>query len=366
MENEVNSDEFKNHILKVKDIKFEKTDEYKKLQEYKSLKKSSEIKQYYKFKNSEKLKIFNELNDSQEISDYESLEAYINSDEFKEEKKYLLTKDKFKLSDEFKQAEEYKKLKKSEKILWYQKLEKKNDFDKLHVWNLSFEENFEENKLNDEKWMSGYYWGKNLLNDDYVQVNEKQFFKESNLEIGNSNLKIITKSEEAKGKVWDPAQGFYEKHFSYTSGLINTGQHFRQQYGLFKAKIKVNHSYPVHHAFWLRGEKITPEIDIFKYCKKSPSKLEIANYWNVDGTIKQNKKALGGLNFSKDYFIYSLEWTPEKLTWKINDVVLYEQTEGVPQEPMYIVLSSGIAQETPFNGQASMEIDWVRAYVKNE
>jgi beta-glucanase (GH16 family) len=364
LEQEVNSNEFKNHIQEVKNIKFENTEEYKKQKEYKVLKNSADIKQYYKFKDSEKLKIYNELNNSQEIADFEELERYINSDEFKEEKKYLQIKDKFKLSEEFKQAEEYKALKKSEKIIWYQKLEKKNDFDKLYEWNLTFEDDFEGNKLDSEKWMSGYYWGKNLLNDDYVLVTEKQFFKESNLELTNSNLKIITKAETTKGKVWDPALGFYEKEFNYTSGLINTGHFFRQQYGLFKAKIKLNHSYPVHHAFWMLGEKITPEIDVFKYVNKSASKVEVANYWNGDGSIKQHKKALGGLNFSKDYYIYSLEWTPEKLTWKINDVVLYEQTQGIPTEPMYIILSSGILKDSNFNGQATMEVDWVRAYEK--
>ena len=243
---------------------------------------------------------------------------------------------------------------------------KKNDFEKLNEWELTFEDNFDANNLDTEKWMSGYYWGKNLLKDDYVQVNEKQFIKDANLEINNSNLVIVTKQEKAEGKVWDPSMGFYSKEFEYTSGLVNTGQFFRQQYGLFKAKIKVNHSWPVHHAFWLLGEKITPEIDIFKYGKKSPSKLEVANYWNGDGNIKNKKKTFGGLNFSKDYFIYSLEWTENKLIWKINDVVLFEQTEGIPQEPMYIVLSSGISQEGSPSSQSSMEIDWVRAYKKGE
>lgn len=363
LEKEVNSTEFKSLIAEVKNIKFENTEEYKKQQAYKSLKKSSEIKQYFKFKDSEKLAIYKELNESQEISDFEDLEAYINSDEFKEEKKYLLVKDKFKLSEEFKQAEEFKGLKNSEKIKWYLKLEKHNDFATLNEWELSFEDDFDGTKLDADKWMSGYYWGKNLLNDDYVQVNEKQFYKESNLELSNSNLKIVTRQEKVLGKVWDPSMGFYNKELDYTSGLINTGQYFRQQYGLFKAKIKVSHSYPIHHAFWLLGEKITPEIDIFKYGKKSASKLEVANYWNGNGKMK---KSLGGLNFSKDYFIYSLEWTPEKLVWKINDVVLFEQTEGLPTEPMYMVLSSGISQEGNPMVPASMEVDWVRAYKKSE
>jgi len=359
LEKEVGSAEFKNEIEAAKNLLFKNTEEYKKQQEYKSLKKSSEIKQYYKFDDSEKLTIYNELKDSQELTVFEELETYINSDEFKDEKKYLLVKDKFKLSEEFKQEEEYKELKKSEKLKWFQKLEKQNDFGKLDEWELTFEDNFEGNSLDKDKWMTGYYWGKNLLNDDYVLVSEKQFFKESNVEIYNSNLSINTKTENVKGKVWDPAMGFYEKEFDYTSGLINTGQFFRQQYGLFKAKIKVDHSYPVHHAFWLRGEQLTPEIDVFKYGKKSATKLEIANYWNGG----ENKKSLCGLNFAKDYFIYSLEWTAEKLVWKINDVVLFEQSEGIPQEAMYIILSSGIHHEGQLNA-STMVVDWVRAYTK--
>ena len=176
----------------------------------------------------------------------------------------------------------------------------------------------------------------------------------------------MTSEDLVNGKVWNPTIGFYPKEFEYTSGLINTGQFFRQQYGLFKAKVKVDHSYPIHHAFWLLGEKITPEIDVFKYGKKSASKLEVANYWNGNGEINKNKKSLGGVNFAKDYFIYSLEWTKEKLTWKINDIVLYEQTEGIPEEPMYVVFSSGISKDDSLNTSSSMEIDWVRVYKRNE
>lgn len=365
LQSKVNSQEFANQITEAKNLLFKNTEEYKKLQEYKALKKSSDIKQYFKFAESEKLKTYNELHESQEIADFEDLEAYINSEEFKEEKKYLLTKDKFKLSDEFKQEQEYKELKKSEKLKWFQKFEKQNDFDKLHEWELTFEDTFETGKLDSEKWMTGYYWGENLLNDKYVLANEKQFFTDNNIEISDDTLKIVTKQENIKGKVWDYNPNreyqlpFYEKEFNYTSGLINTGQFFRQQYGLFKAKIKVDHSYPVHHAFWLRGEQITPEIDVFKYGKKSGSKIELANFWNEG----ENKKSIGGPNFAKDYFIYSLEWTPEKLVWKINDFVIYEQTQGIPNEAMYIVLSSGILHEGQVSG-STMEVDWVRAYTK--
>ena len=71
----------------------------------------------------------------------------------------------------------------------------------MNEWELTFEDNFEGNKLDSDKWMAGYYWGQNLLNDDYVQVNENQFFKLENLEVSNGNLKITTKQEKTQGKL---------------------------------------------------------------------------------------------------------------------------------------------------------------------
>ncbi|MGE0090072.1 MAG: family 16 glycosylhydrolase [Bacteroidales bacterium] len=366
LEKEIQSNDFKNYVSDTKNLKFENTDEYKKQQEYKSLKKSAEIKQYFKFKQSEKLAIYTELNGSETITKYEELEKYISSAEFAEKKKYLLVKDKFKLSDEYKKQQEYFTTKKSDKLKWYQKLEKQNSFDKLMQWELTFEDDFTSSKLDQDKWLTGYYWGKTILNDTYVQANELQFFTEKNIEIKDSILRIITKAEKVNGKAWHPTKGFYTKDFDYTSGLINTGQSFRQQYGRFEAKVRFNHSYPVHHAFWLLGEKITPEIDIFKFDKKSKGKISIANYWGnpiEEKGIKQLKSSVSGSNLTSDFYIYTLIWTPEKLIWKINNTPVFEITDGVPQEPMYILLSSGISKN---NAQiqlpCTMEVDWIRVY----
>lgn len=364
LDNEVNSSEFKKQSEDLKNLTFENTEEYKKLQEYKQLKKSPEIKQFFKFKNSEKFAIYSELEGSQEIANFEDLERYIQSDEFANEKKYLKTKDKFKLSDEYKQQQEYLELKNSDKIKWYFKLEKSNIFDEIKNWELTFEDQFDGQKLDTGKWQTGYFWGKTILEDDYVQANERQFFTDDNIILDHGNLKIVTQHQKVNGRVWHPVTGFYPKEFDYTSGLINTAQFFRQKHGLFKAKIKVDHSYPVHHAFWLRGEKITPEIDIFKYCRKSNSKLEIANYWSEQNAIKENKSVVSGLDFSKDYFIYSLEWTENKITWKINDFVVHQQTKGLPEEPMYLILSSGITKEGEPKLPSHMVADWVKVYKK--
>ncbi|MFP4024458.1 MAG: family 16 glycosylhydrolase [Thiohalospira sp.] len=96
--------------------------------------------------------------------------------------------------------------------------------------------------------------------------------------------------------------------------------------------------------------------------RKSKSKLEIANYWSEQNAVKMNKSVVSGLDFSKDYFIYSLEWSENKITWKINDFIVHQQTKGLPDEPMYIILSSGITKDGEPNLPSYMLVDWVKVY----
>jgi beta-glucanase (GH16 family) len=77
------------------------------------------------------------------------------------------------------------------------------------------------------------------------------------------------------------------------------------------------------------------------------------------GTDKRFKSTIGS-KYSGDFYIYTLEWTPDKLVWKINDTVAYTCTTDVPREPMYIGFSGGL--DKPVNSMTSMEIDWVRVY----
>jgi beta-glucanase (GH16 family) len=160
--------------------------------------------------------------------------------------------------------------------------------------------------------------------------------------------------------------GFIPKEFNYTSGLISTGKSFRFKFGRIEAKIKLNNSGKVSHALWMLAGKILPEVDIFKSVN---GKLLLSNIWgNIaekDGVHRVSKK-LGASKLYSDYFIYALDWTAEKLVWKINGLEVASIAESVPQEEMYILLSSGIFGDNP-NGSlpASMEVDWIKVYQKN-
>lgn len=365
LETLVKSPQFKEKKRQVDALRFEDTPEYKKQQEYKKLASSNRIKAYYKTKGSENLAEFRNLDGSKMVTDYEALEKYIQSDEFKKQKLYLLDPRKWEKSDEYKQLQEYLRLKKSPKIIWYFKLKVSHKFDEFRAWTLAFEDDFTSGAIDRSKWLTRYFWGEMLLHDTYALPGEKHLFTDGkNLEMNGSAVKIVTKNEKVNGKEWNPVIGFYPRDFDYSSGIICSGSSFRTKYGKIEAKIKMQSSPDVFHAFWLGGETTVPQIDVFK-CYNN--KLFMSSFWGNPAEpngINNDTASISASKFANNYFIYSLEWSPEKIVWKINNLEIKTQTSNIPNEALYVVLNSGVVGDHP-GIPAKLEVDWVRCYQKN-
>jgi Glycosyl hydrolases family 16 len=338
---------------KMKEKEFASSDEAKKLAEFRQLDASQEIKDYYKFKSSKELANFKNIDGSARLARFNELKEYTSSKEFTDRKAYLLDKKRFEKSEEYREVGEYEKLKKDADVIWYFKVKDSNRFDILKHRELVFSDEFDSDKLDPKKWITNYYWGEKLLKDRYSIDTDLQFYTEKeNFEVRNSFLKIITRPQKINGKAWSAVNGFTTKEFSYTSGLVNTGKNFRQKYGTFTAKIKLGDP-AAKSAFWLLGDNITPHIDI---CRTSNGKV----WFDIFPGSNKIVKSTVGSRYAGDSFIFTLEWTPDSLVWKINGVQAFRQTENVPQEPMYINMAGGLTR--PISSQTSMEVDWVRVY----
>jgi hypothetical protein len=350
LEKLVRSIEFKG---KMKSKEFKETDDYKKLQEYNRLKGSSEIKDYYRFKSSKAYANFLNTDGSTRLSRYNELKEYVATPEFKKQKEYLLDKKRFEKTEMFKEFQEHDKLKKNDDIIWYYKVKDSNKFDVLKHRELTFSDEFEGDKLDTKKWLTNYYWGAKLLKDRYsVESDLQSYTEKENFELRNSILKINTKPQRVTGKVWSVSKGFSTKEFSYTSGLINSGETFRQKFGTFTAKVKLGDP-NAKCAYWMLADKITPHLDV---CRTSKGKVWF-DYFSSKGN---NSKTSLGSRYANDFFIYTLEWTSDRLVWKINDTEVFTQTSDIPQDPMYVLFAGGT--DKPLNGMTTMEIDWVRVY----
>lgn len=360
----VESETFRKKKADIENQKFENTPEYQKLQRMKALEKSSAISKFFKVHQSKQLAHFKQLENSKEIQHFEELEKYIQSEAFKSRKIYLLDSKKWEKTDDYKLETEFEQLKNSKAIIWYYKTKDLPKFAELRAWRVVFEDHFDKGKLDTDKWITRYFWGEMLMGESYALPGEKHFFTDKNVEMNGSTVKLVTRQNKVTGKEWNPMLGFYPKEFNYSSGMISTGKSHRQKYGRIEAKIKIPASTGVVHAFWLSGNAILPQVDIFKYSDK---KLYLSSFWknnsgtNGNGAINDTV-AISASAFTKGYFIYSLEWTPDKLVWKINNLVVKEQSVGVPEESLYLMINSAKFDESNVSTPTSLEVDWVRCY----
>jgi beta-glucanase (GH16 family) len=342
---------------------FKKTEESEQLKLYKKLLKSSEVKFVNKTSSSSEYATYTRVKDSATLKTFKELEQYIESNEFVEFKAYMEDPKRFEKSEEYKLLHEYEEIKKSENHKWFIKTKNANPFTELEKWKLTFEDDFDGTNFAHDKWMTGYYWGKALMNDHYVLAHEKQFFTDKNIETRDSLLKINTRKEACKGKIWTNDLGFKLADFNYTSGLISTGHSFRQQYGRFEAKVKTSGSFPLIEAFWMVGEKVVPQITILKTTGKNSKYFEAGTFLTEKNSRIGKVKATA---LNSDYHVIALEWSKTKLTWKINGVVVKEQTEAIPNEPMYMIFSTHLTEEVKSGVLPSnFTIDWVRCYQLN-
>ena len=304
-------------------------------------------------------KAYKEYEQSDELNHFLELEKEVKSSNFALRKKKI-KKSEYKDSEEYQKETEYRVLKKSEKVVWFFKTRKKYPFKEIEKWELTFDEKFNESKLDTSRWMTRYLAGELGMDSSFAMEDDISFpGDEKNIEFYDNKARIVTKAQAAEGLQWRTNQGFVLEKFDYTSGMISSAKSFRQKYGIFKAKVKMAAG-SVAQAFWMVGDTMLPHIDVARF---ENGKLYSNYFWGKAGSNHKSISKTGGSKYADEYFIYSLEWSPNKLVWKINDKVFKTQTSGVPQEEMYINFSANLKEGSSGNGLPSaMEIDWVRVY----
>lgn len=306
---------------------------------------------------------YKDFENSEELEHFLELEKEVKSSNFALRKKKI-KKAEYKDSEEYQKETEYKVLKKSDKVVWYYKTKKKYPFKEIEKWDLTFDEKFNDSKLDTSKWMTRYYWGEKGMDSSFAMEDDKSFpTNGDNIEFYDNKARIVTKAGNASGLVWRTNQGFVLEDFDFTSGMISTASNFRQKYGIYKAKVKMAAG-SVSQAFWMVSENMLPHIDVARF---ENGKLHADFFWGKAGSPHKTISKTGGAKYADTYFIYTLEWSPNKLVWKINDKVFKTQSSGVPQEEMYINFSSNLKKDASESGLPSaMEIDWIRVYKLKE
>ena len=224
----------------------------------------------------------------------------------------------------------------------------KNDISETeenYKWKLTFEDNFD--SYDNSKWINHFERGNRTIWSN----KELQWYKDENVKVENGILNLIAKKENIYGK-----DNESEKNFEYTSGMICGSKSFEQAYGKWEARVKFPFSKGFWPAFWLVPKQTPslPEIDIFEYFGIEENKIWSNHHWGLDypnwgGAYKdktdpfyyqEGKETIG--DFSDNWMIWSFEWFPNKIVWKLDNNAVFESTKGIPTAPLYILANVAV------------------------
>ena len=211
-------------------------------------------------------------------------------------------------------------------------------------------------------------WGNNEL-QLYTNASQNSYLED----ISDDNAALVIEATES-------APGEYHSAKLTTSGLRS----FR--YGKIDARIKLPTAQGMWPAFWMLGDNFSTlgwpgcgEIDILELVEFEPNTIR-GNIHYVDSDQRyasaEGDPAIIAESFSEDYHQFGMEWTPNEITYLLDDVVY--KTVSIDNEGMkefdrsfYLILNVAVGGNWPGSPDAStvfpqkMYVDYIRYYSKD-
>ncbi|TDQ52192.1 glycoside hydrolase family 16 protein [Actinorugispora endophytica] len=187
---------------------------------------------------------------------------------------------------------------------------------------------------------------------------------------GNGNL-VITARREGDG--------------SYTSARMITKDKFERAYGRYEARIKLPRGQGIWPAFWMLGDNFpetqwpnSGEIDIMENIGREPhlvhGSLHGPGYSGGNG-VTGSYMHPQGWSFADDFHTFAVDWTPDSITWYVDDVPYQTFTpadvrgnQWVYDHPFFMILNVAVGGQWPGYPDGStqfpqqMLVDYVRVY----
>ena len=230
------------------------------------------------------------------------------------------------------------------------------------TWTLAFNDEFDGTVLNRSTWNTAYTWGHTNNGLEYNADDDSHHV------VAGGTLKLVATKTATGG-------------MAYTSGLIQSYQHFSQMYGYFEARMKIPSGQGFWPAFWLLPDPDNwpPEIDVMENLGNAPSTIYFTNHWGTNyprpggSHAGQNGGSYNGPDMSADFHTYGVQWTPTAVIWFVDGVERTRVTSNVPTSGngftgMYMIANLAVGGDwpgapnasTPFPSQ--LEIDYVRVF----
>ncbi len=219
-----------------------------------------------------------------------------------------------------------------------------------------FFDDFKQGELDREKW--------NVMVTEKIYNNEQQAYIDSpetiymvaaDLIPGSTDGVLIIHPRYRPG--FRTADG---KTFDFISGRIDTREKFDFRYGTAEARMMLPTGSGLWPAFWMLGYGNWPasgEIDVMEYVGEPDwvsAALHGPGYYGESGLV--NKYFFSPQEDATTWHVYSAEWSPDKVIFKVDDQIIYRVTRPMTDffgswvfnNKKYLILNFALGGIYPF------------------
>lgn len=243
------------------------------------------------------------------------------------------------------------------------------------TWNLIFGDDFNNNHLDLNKWVTCYWWDNQGCTNK--GNHELEWYLPANIVFDQNTLLLEARKQSVVG-----SDGVT---YPYTSGMVTTGRDtsnqkqppkFAFQYGFAEIRAKVPSGKGLWPAFWMlpADNSAVPEIDVMEVIGDHPNVVNVTIHHTLnDGrTVKNSQELISPTDLSKDWHTYAVDWEPGSVTWYLDGVAGWQLTDPalIPSTPMYLLLNLAVGGDWPGDPNAqtpfpsAFAIDYVRVWHK--
>lgn len=207
---------------------------------------------------------------------------------------------------------------------------------------LVFQDNFNGQRIDHNKW--GVYNGGN--GGDRVAANTIV-----------QDGKLILRTRKVNG-VWKGAG-------------VSAARANKQTYGKYEMRVRFDRGYGVRAVglLWPVSGGWPPEVDFYELPADKPNRQlnTLTNHYRTNTSRHRMHHASYTGDFTR-WQTVSVEWTPNRLIYKMNGVTQAVMTQNVPRKPMWLGLQTragsnlGVKPNGTTPAVVDMEVDWVKVY----
>ena len=216
-------------------------------------------------------------------------------------------------------------------------------------WNVVFQDGFDFPQIDAASWT--------IENRAATNMGEISFYARDDVQVRDGQLVLQAQRRALGGR-------------QFTSAQISS--RFTFQYGRVDIRAKMPMSQGFWPALWLlptagAAQGFLPEIDIHESISNHGGFY--ANFHWKSGSARRELGPVHVDTDATDWHVYSLEWTPDRIAWLLDDQEVASATDGVnttSQSKMYLLITFALGGSWPGAPDqttvlpSNMLIDWVR------